>query len=55
MRCRKGHRDPKRLPYGSQRGRYWCWGCDAELVPPKANKKRARRKAKKDIQKQLNE
>jgi hypothetical protein len=54
MRCRKkGHREPKQRPYGATRGRYWCWGCDRELVPSnfKSIKKRERQKAKKEIKK----
>ena len=43
----------KILPYGATKGKFWCWGCDAEKVPSwadKAIKKRERRKAKKEIQ-----
>jgi hypothetical protein len=61
MNCKKGHKEPKHLPYGATRGRYWCWGCDAEIVPewlgpnPKSIKKRARRLAKKEINNSLYE
>jgi len=43
-------------PYGATRGRYWCWGCDGELVPSwtKPIKKRERQRVKKDIKEQLN-
>lgn len=53
--CAKGHKLPKRRPYGATRGQYWCWGCDHEVVPewfgahPKPIKKAERRKAKKQI------
>lgn len=61
MMCKHGHKMPRRLPYGATRGRYWCWGCDAEVVPewfgpnPKPIKKKARRKAKEQIRKELKE
>lgn len=49
--CKRGHRKPKRKPYGQQRGLYWCRGCDADLVPSthKPMKKRERRLAKEII------
>lgn len=59
--CKNGHRLPKKLLYGATRGKYWCQGCDAELVPEwagiheKSIKKRERQKAKKQIKKDLNE
>lgn len=49
MRCSKGHRRPKKLPYGAKKGRYWCIDCDAELVPSRPSKTRERQKAKKEI------
>lgn len=56
MSC-KTHKQPKKLPYGATKGEYWCFGCDAWLVPewygPRAKniKKKARRQAKKEISK----
>jgi hypothetical protein len=55
MNCKKGHKEPKRLPYGATRGRYWCFGCDTWQVPewlgphPKPIKKAERRRAKAEI------
>lgn len=57
--CAKGHRKPKSIPYGSTKGAYWCWGCDAALVPdsygpnPKPIKKSERKKAKDLIREEL--
>lgn len=47
----KGHKKPKKKPYGQQRGLFWCLGCDTDIVPSthKPMKKRARREAKEDI------
>ena len=59
MGCKKGHKKPKKLPYGATKGRFWCWRCDADLVPewygprPKAIKKRERQKARRDIRQEL--
>lgn len=47
---------PKQLPYGSRRGKYWCFGCDANLVGDyvvKPIKKSERQKAKKLIKNEL--
>ncbi len=61
MACEKGHRRSKRRPYGSRRGLYWCWGCDAEVVPdsfgphPKPIKKAERQRAKREIKKSVKE
>ena len=57
-RCTKGHRKPRKLPYGATRGKYWCGRCDADLVPewrtkPSTLKKKERIKAKKFIKEQL--
>ena len=48
---RSGDKKPRILPYGATRGRYWCWGCDAEVVPSwtKPIKKTERQRAKKAI------
>lgn len=32
MRCKRGHKEPKHLPYGATKGRYWCSNCDAEMI-----------------------
>jgi hypothetical protein len=55
MRCKKGHKTPKKLPYGATKGKFWCWGCDADLVSSwtKPIKKRERQKAKKKIKDDL--
>jgi hypothetical protein len=47
--CSRGHRKSKKLPYGAKKGRYWCDGCDAQLVPSNPSKRRERQKAKKEI------
>lgn len=44
---------PKRIPYGAKRTRAWCDGCDADLVPPQPNKRKARQQGKKSIRKAL--
>ena len=51
MACNKGHKKPKKLPYGATKGKYWCGACDTELVSSwdKPIKKTARQKAKKEI------
>lgn len=51
MSCKK-HRVPKKKPYGSKRGVYWCHGCDAALVPDAPSKKRERQVAKQAIAKE---
>jgi hypothetical protein len=59
MSCKHEHKEPKQLPYGATRGRYWCHGCDCYLVPewlgptPKNIKAKARQQAKKDLKKEL--
>ncbi len=55
-RCKKGHRIPKKLPYGATRGRYWCNRCDRELISSwydKPIKKTERKKAKDEILKEF--
>ena len=42
---------PKKLPYGSKRGKHWCSKCDCDLVTP-VSKKRERQRAKKEIKAQ---
>lgn len=49
MRCKNGHKNPKRRAYGQQRGLSWCNGCDGELVRNKVSKAKARRENKKAI------
>ena len=49
MRCSKGHKQPKKLPYGAVRSKCWCVACDGALIPPEPNKKRERKKAKDEI------
>jgi hypothetical protein len=56
MACKGSHKQPKKLPYGATRGKYWCRGCDRDLVPDwneKPKKKQARQKAKKEIRNEL--
>jgi hypothetical protein len=43
---------PKQLPYGSQKGKFWCSSCDMDLVSS-VNKKKERQKSKKEIDKYL--
>lgn len=45
----------KILPYGATKGRYWCFGCDADKVPSwtKPIKKTERQKAKKAIKDEI--
>ena len=50
-RHEKGHRKPKRIPYGQKRAMHWCV-CDTDLVPPEPNKKRERQKVKREIRKE---
>lgn len=50
--CSKQSGRPKRLPYGGQRKKFWCFSCDCDLVNP-VNKKKTRQSAKKQIQKDL--
>lgn len=48
-RCSHKPHSKKKSAYGSKRTLVWCDGCDAQLVPPIPNKKRARVKARKEI------
>lgn len=48
-RCAKGHRHPNHKPYGGKRGVYWCYGCDAALVPNEPSKKAERAMAKRKL------
>ncbi len=57
--CKKGHKRPKSLPYGSTKGLHWCGGCDADMVPgwigprPKPIKKKERKRARDTIREEL--
>lgn len=58
MRCKKGHKEPKHLPYGATHGKYWCGRCDGVLISSwydKPIKKTERRKTKEQIKKELND
>lgn len=46
-----GHK-PKKRPYGSKLGKFWCSKCDAGHVNA-VNKKRARRKGKEECLRQM--
>lgn len=49
--CRRDKRRKRMKPYGLEGGKFWCMGCDANLVSTftKSIKKRARQIAKKVI------
>jgi hypothetical protein len=64
MTCKGSHKQPRKLPYGATRGRFWCRSCDADLVPEwndkpikkqarQKSKKQTRQKSKKQIRKEL--
>ncbi len=52
-RCYRSDRKKRLRPYGSQKGKYWCLGCDANHVSDyvdKNRKKTARQEKNREIQ-----
>lgn len=50
--CKHGRRSRKMKPYGAQKGKFWCDGCDAEKVSG-VNKTKNRQQIRKQIKSEI--